>query len=285
MAIYLFQIVNGIGLGMIYFLIAVGLSITLGLLGFVNFAHGIFYMLGAYLTYQFVAWGGNFWVGLALAPILAALLAYVLDKGALARTYAMPHKYQIVATLGIVLIARELTIIFWGTLGHNVAVPESLTGFINLGSFPYPVYRLFVVVVSCVIGLLLWFLLEKTKFGALIRAGGESAEMVSLLGVDVRRVMSLSFALGIWVAAVAGVLISPIRGAEPGMSLEALGIAFVVVVIGGMGSFTGSIVAALLIGIVQSVMSTVWAAGAELMVYVAMTVVLIAAPRGLFGRA
>lgn len=242
-------------------------------------------MLGAYLAYQFVAWGGNFWVGLMVAPLLVALIAFVLEKGALSRTYSMPHKYQIVATLGIALIVRELIVIFWGTLGQNVSVPESLTGFINLGPFPYPVYRLFVVAVSCVVGVLLWFLLEKTKFGALIRAGSESAEMVSLLGVDVRRVMSLSFALGIWVAAVAGVLASPIRGAEPGMSIEALGIAFVVVVIGGMGSFTGSILAALLIGVVQSVMSSVWAAGAELMVYVAMTVVLIAAPRGLFGRA
>lgn len=285
MAIYLFQIINGIGLGMIYFLIAVGLSITLGLLGFVNFAHGVFYLLGAYLTYQIAAATGSFVLAALLAPVAIGLLAFVLERGVLRHTYDMPHKFQIIATLGVVLIVQELVVMAWGPLGHGVSVPEALSGIVMLGDFPYPIYRIFVVVAAALLGLGLWLLLERTRFGALVRAGSESAEMVTLLGVDIRLVMSGTLVLGAFVAAVAGVLIAPIRGAEPHMNVEALGIAFVVVIIGGMGSFTGSMVAGILIGVIQSVMSTVWAEGSQLMIYIAMTLILIAAPRGLMGRA
>jgi branched-chain amino acid transport system permease protein len=285
MSIYLFQIVNGIGLGMIYFLIAVGLSITLGLLGFVNFAHGIFYLLGAYMTFQLVDWTGSFWMAALLAPPIVALFAFLLERTILKHTYNLAHKYQIIVTLGIVLIVQEVVVMMWGALGHSVSMPEALSGVISIGDFPYPIYRIFVVAVAAAIGLGLWLLLEKTKFGALIRAGSESSEVVSLLGVDIRWVMSGTLVLGAFIAAIAGVLIAPIRGAEPHMNVEALGVAFVVVIIGGMGSFTGSILAGILIGVVQSLMSTIWAEGSQLMVYVAMTVVLIAAPRGLLGRA
>lgn len=285
MAIYLFQIINGIGLGMIYFLIAVGLSITLGLLGFVNFAHGVFYLLGAYLTYQVAATTGSFVLAALIAPVAIGLLAFVLERGVLRHTYDMPHKYQIIATLGIVLIVQELVVMIWGPLGHGVSVPEALSGIVMLGDFPYPVYRIFVVVVAALLALALWLLLERTRFGALVRAGSESAEMVTLLGTDIRLVMSGTLVLGAFIAAVAGVLIAPIRGAEPHMNVEALGIAFVVVIIGGMGSFTGSVIAGILIGVIQSVMSTLWPEGSQLMIYVAMTLILIAAPRGLMGRA
>ncbi len=284
MSIYLFQIINGIGLGMIYFLIAVGLSITLGLLGFVNFAHGAFYLLGAYLTYQVAAVTGSFLLAAIAVPIAIGLLAFLLERGLLRHTYGMPHKYQIVATFGVVLIVQELVIIVWGPLGHGVSVPEVLSGIVMLGDFPYPIYRIFVVIAAGVIAFALWVLLERTRFGALVRAGSESAEMVTLLGTDIRLVMSATLVLGVSIAAVAGVLIAPIRGAEPQMNVEALGIAFVVVIIGGMGSFTGSIIAGILIGVIQSVMSTVWAEGSQLMVYVAMTLILIVAPRGLLGR-
>jgi len=285
MAIYLFQIINGIGLGMIYFLIAVGLSITLGLLGFVNFAHGVFYLLGAYLTYQIAAATGSFLVAALVAPLAIGALAFVLERGVLRHTYDLPHKYQIIATLGVVLIVQELVVVGWGPLGHGVTVPEALSGIVMLGGFPYPIYRIFVVAVAALMAVGLWLLLERTRFGALVRAGSESAEMVTLLGTDVRLVMSGTLVLGAFIAAVAGVLIAPIRGAEPNMNIEALGIAFVVVIIGGMGSFTGSIIAGILIGVIQSVMSTVWAEGSQLMIYVAMTLILIAMPRGLMGRA
>jgi branched-chain amino acid transport system permease protein len=285
MAIYLFQIINGIGLGMIYFLIAVGLSITLGLLGFVNFAHGVFYLLGAYLTYELAAATGSFVLAALLAPIAIGLLAFVLERGVLRHTYDMPHKFQIIATLGIVLIVQELVVMIWGPLGNGAPVPEALSGIVMLGDFPYPVYRIFVVAVAALLGLGLWLLLERTRFGALVRAGSESAEMVTLLGVDIRLVMSATLVLGAFIAAVAGVLIAPIRGAEPHMNIEALGIAFVVVIIGGMGSFTGSMIAGILIGVIQSLMSTIWAEGSQLMIYVVMTLILIVAPRGLMGRA
>jgi branched-chain amino acid transport system permease protein len=285
MAIYLFQIINGIGLGMIYFLIAVGLSITLGLLGFVNFAHGVFYLLGAYLTYQIAAATGSFLLAAFIAPVAIGVLAFCLERGVLRHTYEMPHKYQIIATLGVVLIVQEVVVMIWGPLGQGVSVPEWLSGIVMLGAYPYPVYRIFVVAVAALMGIALWLLLERTRFGALVRAGSESAEMVTLLGIDIRLVMSGTLVLGAFIAALAGVLIAPIRGAEPHMNIEALGIAFVVVIIGGMGSFTGSVIAGILIGVIQSVMSTLWAEGSQLMIYVAMILILIVAPRGLMGRA
>jgi branched-chain amino acid transport system permease protein len=245
----------------------------------------MFYLLGAYLTFQIVSWGGSFWAAAVAAPLVVAVLAFTLERAILVRTYKLPHKYQIVATLGIVLIAQEAVVMLWGPLGNGVSVPDSLAGVVSLGNFQYPLYRVFVVAVAAVLAIALWLLLERTTFGALVRAGSESSEMVKLLGVDVRTLTSLTFALGGMIAAVAGVLIAPIRGADPSMSGEALGIAFVVVIIGGMGSFTGSIVAGILVGVVQSVMSTLWSEGAQLMVYVVMTLVLIAAPRGILGRA
>lgn len=175
-------------------------------------------------------------------------------------------------------------ILQWGPLGDSVAVPDLLQGVVMWGSFVYPKYRLFVIGFTAVLAVGLWWVLEGTRLGSAVRAGSESTEMVSLLGINVFRIFSLVFALGAATAAIAGVLAAPIRGAEPFMGIEALGVAFVVVVVGGMGSFGGALVGGLLIGIVQSVMSTVWPEGARLMIYVAMAAVLLLRPHGLLGR-
>ncbi|OWT73477.1 MULTISPECIES: branched-chain amino acid ABC transporter permease [unclassified Achromobacter] len=284
MNVYLLQVVNGIGVGMLYFLLAVGLSIIFGLLRFVNFAHGAFYLLGAYFCYQAVAWGLNFWLALIVVPLVVAVLAWLAERTLLRRVYDRPHEFHILITVGVALVLQEVVILIWGPLGDNVATPAALQGVVMWGGFIYPKYRLFVIAFTAVFALLLWWLLEGTRLGSAVRAGSESAEMVSLLGINVFRVFGLVFALGAGTAALAGALAAPIRGVDPFMGLEALGVAFVIVVVGGMGSFAGALVGGLLIGIVQSVMSTLWPEGARLMIYVAMAAVLLLRPHGLLGR-
>ncbi|WP_186042269.1 branched-chain amino acid ABC transporter permease [Burkholderia gladioli] len=285
MNVYLLQIVNGIGVGMLYFLLAVGLSIVFGLLHFVNFAHGAFYLLGAYFCYQALQWEANFWVALLLVPLAVGAFAWLVEKLVLRHVYAQAHEFHILVTVGLALVLQECAILVWGPLGDNVAVPASLDGVVIWGSLVYPKYRLFVIGFTAVLAALLWWLLEGTRLGSTVRAGSEAAEMVSLLGINVSRVFSLVFALGAATAALAGVLAAPIRGVDPFMGIEALGVAFVVVVVGGMGNFLGALVGGLLVGIVQSVMSTLWPEGARLMIYVAMAAVLLLRPNGLLGRA
>jgi branched-chain amino acid transport system permease protein len=285
MSIYLFQVLNGVGLGMIYFLLAIGLTIIFGLLNFVNFAHGAFFLLGAYFCAQAHLMTGNFWLSLLLAPLLVGGLAWLAEKLLLYRTYHLPHIFQILVTLGLALVIQESTIIAWGPVGKNIPVPDILQGAVVLGSFAYPWYRLFVIAFALVVALLLWLLLEKTKYGALIRAGSENTEMVSLLGVDIFKLFSATFGLGAVLAGMAGVLAAPLRGAEPFMGTEALGIGFVIVVIGGMGSFAGALVGGLLVGLVQSLASSLWPQGANIMIYGAMALVILLRPYGLFGRA
>lgn len=284
MNIYLLQIVNGVGIGMLYFLLAVGLSIIFGLLRFVNFAHGAFYLLGAYFCFQLAQWGMSFWTALLVAPLAVGALGWVAEKLVLRHVYESAHEFHIVATVGLALVVQELVILQWGAIGDSVAVPESLQGVVMWGSFIYPKYRLFVIGFTAVLAVLLWYILEGTRLGSAVRAGSESTEMVSLLGVNVFRIFSLTFGLGAATAALAGVLAAPIRGVQPFMGIEALGIAFVIVVVGGMGSFSGALLGGLLIGVVQSVMSTLWPPGASLMVYVAMAAVLLLRPHGLLGR-
>lgn len=284
MNIYLLQIINGVGIGMLYFLLAVGLSIVFGLLRFVNFAHGAFYLLGAYFCYQMMRWGFNFWLTLVVVPLTVGAVGWLTEKLMLRHVYDKAHEFHIVVTVGLALVVQELVILQWGPLGDSVAVPDMLAGVVMWGSFVYPKYRLFVIAFTAVLAVLLWYVLEGTRLGSAVRAGSESTEMVSLLGINVFRIFSLVFALGAATAALAGVLAAPIRGAEPFMGIEALGVAFVVVVVGGMGSFSGALLGGLLIGITQSVMSTLWPEGARLMIYIAMATVLLLRPHGLLGR-
>lgn len=285
MNVYLLQLVNGIGLGMLYFVLAVGLSIIFGLLRFVNFAHGAFFLLGAYGCFQLVSAGLNFWWTLVLGPLAVGLFAWLVEALLFRKVYHLPHELHILITVGLALVLQEAVILYWGPHGNNVPPPELLQGVVVAGDFIYPKYRLFVIGVGVAMAAVLGAVLEGTRLGAIVRAGSESAEMVSLLGLNIRRIFSLVFALGAATAALAGVLAAPIRGVDPFMGVEALGIAFVAVVVGGMGSFTGALVGGLLVGIVQSMMSTLWPPGANLMIYVAMALVLLMRPNGLLGRA
>lgn len=282
---YLFQMLNGIGLGMLYFLLAVGLTIIFGLLQFVNFAHGAFYLLGAYLTYDFVERGMNFWLAMLLAAVIVAIVAGAVEAILLRRIYKLPHTFHILVTVGIALFIQEMVIILWGPLGGSVAAPDGLNGVVIMGDFIYPKYRLFTIAFTAVLAIALYWALERTRLGAVVRAGSESADNMALLGYNTLKINTLVFAAGAGLAGLAGALVSPIRGVEPFMGIEALSIAFVVVVIGGMGSYTGALVAGILVGVVQSLMATIWPEGARLMIYLGMAAVIVMMPRGLFGRA
>lgn len=285
MNIYLLQIINGVGIGMLYFLLAVGLSIVFGLLRFVNFSHGAFFLLGAYFCFELGQMGVNFWWSLLIAPLVVGVFAWVVEKFVLRRIYALPHHFHILFTVGLALVIQEAVISYWGPLGNNISPPDLLQGVVMIGDFVYPKYRLFVIAFTAVMALLLWWILEGTRLGSIVRAGSESTEMVSLLGLNIDRIFSLVFALGAVTAGLAGALAGPIRGVEPFMGIEALGIAFVVVVIGGLGSFVGALAGGILVGVVQSLMSTIWSEGAHLMIYIAMAAVMLLRPNGLFGRA
>lgn len=283
--LYLFQVLNGLGLGMIYFLSAAGLTIIFGLLNFVNFAHGAFFVAGSYLCFATVQMTGNFWLALLVGPIVTSAFAWVVERALIRRAYHLPPTSQILMTLGVALIIQEAVVVIWGPIGKSISPPDLLQGVFVMGAFAYPKYRLFLIIFSALVGLALWALLEGTRFGALVRAGSENPQMVALLGTNVFRLFSITFALGVALSGMAGVLAAPLRGANPFMGSEILGLGFVVVVIGGMGSFAGALVGALMVGLVQSIMTSLWPGGTSLMIYASMAVVILLRPNGLFGRA
>ena len=283
-ATFLAQLLNGVGNGMVYFLIAVGLTVIFGIMDFVNFAHGAFYLFGAYFVFAGLQWVSSFWLALVLAPLIVGLAAFALERLVLQHAYGLEHTYQIILTLGVSLIATEAVIILWGASPQNVPVPDLLSGRLDLGVIEYPNYRIFVIVLAAILAFLIWYGLERTKIGAIVRAGTESLDVVSSLGINIKRVFALTFAVGGALAALGGALAAPMQGINPFIGDSVLGLAFVVVVVGGMGSFSGALFGALLIGIVQSLTVMVWPVGGSVVIYMLMAVVLLGRQAGLLGR-
>ncbi len=287
MALVLAQLLNGISLGMIYVLLAIGLTVVFGMLNVINFAHGAVYAVGAYLAFSlsmlFGEWVGNFWVSIILAPILTALVGIIIEVLFLRRMQDAEHEYQILLTFGIALILQEVIIMIWGAIGKSLSIPKQLAGVTDFGFFTYPDYRIFLIVFIAVICLAVWLLIEKTSYGSIIRAGTENRNMVNCLGIDIYKVFTGVFALGVGLAGLAGALAMPLRGAQPLMGDTILTLCFVVVVIGGMGSFAGAILGGLLVGIVESMMALVWPPGAMISIFAAMVLVLLVRPTGLLG--
>ncbi|MFT4119438.1 branched-chain amino acid ABC transporter permease [Bradyrhizobium sp.] len=282
MQLFVSQILNGIGLGMIYFLVAVGLTLIFGVMRFVNFAHGVFYLLGAYGVLTLSEQGVGFVVAILLSVVAVMAFAGVLERVVLSRVYDLPPFFHILSTFGITLMVEEAVRMIWTAAPHRVLIPPVVRGLTTFGPFFYPNYRIVVIAVAAVCAICLWLFLERTRYGATIRAGSEHREVVRLLGIDIARLFSFNFVLGAGLAALAGALVSPIRGVDPNMGLEALAIAFVICVVGGLGSFRGALVGALLIGILQSLATSVWGSGAGLVAYLAMAAVLLVRPQGLF---
>lgn len=267
---------------MIYFLVAVGLTLIFGVMRFVNFAHGVFYLLGAYGVLTFSGQGANFFVATAASVALVMAFALLLEWIVLSRIYELPPFFHILSTFGITLMVEEAVRMIWTAAPQRVPAPPMFRGLTTIGPFFYPNYRLFVIVIAAICAFVLWLFLERTRYGATIRAGAEHREVVRLLGINIERLFSFNFVLGAGLAALAGALVSPIRGVDSNMGLEALAIAFVVCVVGGLGSFRGALIAALMVGILQSLATSVWGAGASLVAYLVMALVLLVRPQGLF---
>jgi branched-chain amino acid transport system permease protein len=277
------QILNGIATGMLYALMGLGLALIAGILNIPNFAHGALFAVGAYLTVTAINAVGNFWVALILAPLGVALLGLLIEYAGIRRLYAAGHDYQLLFTFGLSLILAEGIIVIWGPVGISQLPPDILRGGVDLGFTFYPKYRLFVMVVAGLLVVATWLFLEKTRYGAIMRAGIENKEMVSLLGIDIQRLFTVAFALGAYLAGIAGALTAPIRGLSPGMGVDMLGIAFVVVALGGMGNILGAIAAGLLIGIAQAIVAAYWIEASVVVIYLVMAAVLVFRPQGLFG--
>jgi branched-chain amino acid transport system permease protein len=278
------QTVNGLGVGAIYFLIAVGLTLIFGIMDFVNFAHGAFYALGAYIGFELIHDTGSFWAALVIAPLVVGVFAFVLERSLLQWAYSLDHTYQIILTFGVALVISELVIIIWSTHSQNVNPPAALQGILILGGFFFPEYRLFIIGLVAIIAVVLWLWLERTRFGAMVRAGTESLPMASAMGINVKRLFAITFSVGAGLAALGGVLVAPIGNLDPFIGDRVLGLAFAVVVVGGMGSFVGALVAALLIGVIQSLTVMLWPLGGNIIVYLFMAAVLFTQRAGLFGR-
>jgi branched-chain amino acid transport system permease protein len=268
---------------MLYALMGLGLSLITGILNIPNFAHGALFAVGAYLLVTFVQAFGNFWLGLLIAPLGVALLGLLIEYAGIRRLYAAGHDYQLLFTFGLSLIIAEGIILIWGPVGISHLPPALLRGGLDLGFTFYPKYRLFVMLTAGLLVLLTWLFLEKTKYGAIMRAGIENKEMVSLLGIDIHKLFTAAFALGAYLAGIAGALIAPIRGLSPGMGVDMLGIAFVVVALGGLGNLLGAIAAGLLIGIAQAIVAAYWTEASTVVIYAVMAIVLLVRPQGLFG--
>jgi branched-chain amino acid transport system permease protein len=281
----LLQLFIGLSLGTIYVLMASGLSLIFGLMRVVNFAHGSFYMVGAYaLTFALALWG-SFWIALIVAPLAVALLGAVVERYGLRPLYGTADINPLILTLGLNYVLVDLIRISFGLGGTPSAVPASFAGMINLGFMMFPKYRFFVIVIGAIVVALVWLLINKTNVGMIIRAGTKDGEMVELLGINIRLVWTLVFGLGIGLAALSGALVAPISGTTPEMGSFTVIEAFVVVVIGGMGSFVGSIVAGILVGEVIA-MTTLWfGQAAQVSIFVLMVLVLLTTKAGLFGEA
>jgi branched-chain amino acid transport system permease protein len=277
------QILNGIATGMLYALMGLGLALIAGILNIPNFAHGALFAVGAYLMVSAIGAVGNFWVALVVAPLGVALLGLLIEYLGVRRLYAAGHDYQLLFTFGLSLIIAEGIILIWGPVGISQLPPQILRGGVDLGFTFYPKYRLFVMVVAGLLVVATWLFLEKTRYGAIMRAGIENKEMVSLLGIDIHKLFTVAFALGAYLAGIAGALTAPIRGLSPGMGVDMLGIAFVVVALGGMGNVLGAIAAGLLIGVAQAVVAAYWTEASVAVIYLVMAAVLVFRPQGLFG--
>lgn len=268
---------------MLYALMGLGLSLIAGILNIPNFAHGALFAVGAYFLFTASNALGGFWVALLVAPLGVALLGLLIEYAGIRRLYAAGHDYQLLFTFGLALIGAEVIILIWGPVGISYLPPAILRGGVDLGFTFYPKYRLFVMVMAGLLVWATWLFLEKTRYGAIMRAGIENKEMVSLLGIDIHWLFTVAFAVGAGLAGIAGALTAPIRGLSPQMGVDMLGIAFVVVALGGLGNLLGAIAAGLLIGIAQAVVAAYWTEASTVVIFAVMAAVLLIRPQGLFG--
>ncbi|MBQ1764048.1 MAG: branched-chain amino acid ABC transporter permease [Aquincola sp.] len=286
LATFLVQCLNAVQYGLLLFLLASGLTLIFGIMGVINLAHGSFYMLGAYMAFALSPlFGDQFLVMLAVGIVLAAVFGYFLEWAFYSYLYQREHLQQVLMTYGLILVFEELRSILVGNDVHGVKPPEWLAGSFALGDvMSYPTYRLFASAACIVLAIGLYAVVNRTRLGMMIRAGASNRDMVRGLGIDIRRLYRIVFAAGVALAALAGMIAAPMSSVYPGMGGSVLIICFVVVVIGGIGSITGALVASLLVGFVDTFGKVFFAELSGIGVYLLMAVVLIWRPEGLMGR-
>ncbi len=279
------QLMLGLVNGAFYAMLSLGLAVIFGLLGIVNFAHGALYMLGAFAAWIMLdLFGINYWAALFLAPLVVGLLGMVIERFFLKHLYKIDPIYGLLLTFGLSLIAEGVFREMYGVSGQNYPVPELLSGATNLGFMVLPNYRAWVVLVSLVVCLGTWFLIERTRLGAYLRAGTENAPLVQAFGVNVPLMVMLTYGAGAALAALAGVLAAPIVQVNPLMGSNLIIVVFAVVVIGGMGSILGSVITGLGLGIIEGLTRVFYPEASSIVVFVVMVIVLMFLPAGLFGK-
>jgi len=290
----LIQLLNGVQYGLLLFLVSSGLTLVFGIMGIINIAHGSFYMIGAYLAWSLTGMLGNFWLALPAGIVLSVLLGMLLEWLVIRWLYHRDHLYQVLCTYGLILVFEELRSLLWGDDVRGVNLPQILSASIPLTETQsYPVYRLWISAVCLLVaGLMVW-VIQKTRLGMMIRAGASNRDMVQSLGINIQVVYRVVFAAGLALAAFAGMIAAPVSAVFPGMGNQVLIVCFVVVVIGGMGSVKGAMIASLLIGLVDTFgkVLTLEIGGFKVLpelssmtVYLLMAAILLWRPEGLFGR-
>jgi branched-chain amino acid transport system permease protein len=273
-----------LSLAAVLFIVSAGLTLIFGMLGVINFAHGSFYMLGAYLGFQVVQSLGNFWLALLIVPLLGAIAGALVEYFALRPTYGREHHYQMLLTFGVILIMEEVVRGAWGLDYKEISAPAVLAAPVAILGTPVSTYRLFIIGFGCGIALLLFWILEKTRIGVVIRAAKTDPEMVRGLGIDVGLVRTGVFAFGTGLAALGGVVTAPLFPVELGMGFAIIIDCFIIIIIGGLGSIKGAVVAALLVGFVRALGYSIAPEWVDLVTYALLILVLLLRPQGLFGR-
>ncbi len=288
---FLIQCLNALQYGLLLFLVASGLTLIFGIMGVINLAHGSFYMMGAYMAYALApivaaTFGGGFFATLLVGVVLAVIMGYVLEWAFFSFLYEREHLQQVLMTYGLILVFEELRSLLVGDEVHGVEVPPFLAGTLPLGEMmTYPIYRLFISGVCLLLALGMYLVFTRTRLGMMIRAGSANREMVQSLGIDIKFLYRVVFAAGMAIAVLAGMVAAPVSSVYPGMGDTVLIICFVVVVIGGIGSIRGALLAALLIGLVDTFGKVLLPQAAGVLVYVMMALILLWKPDGLFKAA
>jgi branched-chain amino acid transport system permease protein len=279
------QLLVGLINGSFYALLSLGLAVIFGMLNIVNFAHGALYMVGAFAAYFLLnGLGVDYWFALILSPLLVGALGALVERLLLRRLTGLDPLYSLLLTFGLALVIEGLFQNFFGASGLPYAIPHALSGGVNLGFMFLPVYRAWVILFSAIICFSTWFLIEKTRLGAYLRAATENPILVRAFGINVPRMITLTYAFGAGLAALAGVLAAPIYQVRPAMGADIISVVFAVVVIGGMGSILGSIVTGFALGVIEGLTKVFYPEASNTVVFVIMALVLLVRPAGLFGR-
>ncbi|MGR3570192.1 branched-chain amino acid ABC transporter permease [Brevirhabdus sp.] len=280
------QLLLGLINGSFYAVLSLGLAVIFGLLNIINFAHGALYMMGAFVAWMLLSYLGiGYWWALILAPLIVGAFGILLERTMLSRLYKLDHLYGLLLTFGLALIIQGLFRNYYGISGLPYQIPSQLSGGQNLGFMFLPNYRAWVVVISAIVCFAAWFLIEKTRLGAYLRAATENPTLVGAFGINVPLLIMLTYGFGVALAGFAGVLAAPIYSVNPNMGADLIIVVFAVVVIGGMGSIMGAILTGYMLGLVEGLTRVFYPEGSAVVIFVIMAIVLLIKPEGLFGRA